>query len=56
MDKDSARKANLLVGNEEDAPVLELLFTGARFRVLSAAEFSIAGAAVKLIGHNGEIS
>ena len=46
MDEDSARKANLLVGNEEDAPVLELLFTGARFRVLGAAEFSITGAAV----------
>jgi hypothetical protein len=25
MDADSARKANLLVGNEEGAPVLELL-------------------------------
>ena len=47
MDEDSARKANLLVGNEEDAPVLELLFTGARFRVLSAAEFAITGAAVE---------
>ena len=44
MDSDSARKANLLVGNEEAAPVLELLFTGARFRVLSAAELAITGA------------
>ncbi len=47
MDEDSARKANLLVGNQEDAPVLELLFTGARFRVLSAAEFAITGATVE---------
>ena len=46
MDKDSARKANLLVGNEEDAPVLELLFTGARFRVLERPSF-LAGAAVE---------
>ena len=46
MDADSARKANLLVGNDEGAPVLELLFTGARFRVLSAAEFAITGAEV----------
>ena len=44
MDSDSARRANLLVGNEEAAPVLELLFTGARFRVLSAAELAITGA------------
>ena len=47
MDADSARKANLLVGNEEGAPVLELLFTGARFRVLSAAELAITGAEVE---------
>ena len=47
MDADSARKANLLVGNEQGAPVLELLFTGARFRVLSAAELAITGAEVE---------
>jgi biotin-dependent carboxylase-like uncharacterized protein len=47
MDADSARKANLLVGNEEGAPVLELLFTGARFLVLSSAEFAITGAEVE---------
>ena len=47
MDSDSARKANLLVGNEEGAPVLELLFTGARFRVLGAAELAITGAEVE---------
>jgi biotin-dependent carboxylase-like uncharacterized protein len=47
MDADSARKANLLVGNEEGAPVLELLFTGARLRVLSASELAITGAEVE---------
>jgi biotin-dependent carboxylase-like uncharacterized protein len=47
MDADSARKANLLVGNEEGAPVLELLFTGARFRVLGVAELAITGAEVE---------
>jgi biotin-dependent carboxylase-like uncharacterized protein len=47
MDADSARKANLLVGNQEGAPVLELLFTGARFRVLGAAELAITGAEVE---------
>ena len=46
MDVDSARKANLLVGNDEGAPVLELLFTGAKFRVLGAGEMAIAGADV----------
>jgi biotin-dependent carboxylase-like uncharacterized protein len=47
MDADSMRKANLLVGNEEGAPVLELLFTGAKLRVLSASEFAITGAEVE---------
>ncbi|MGA7214223.1 MAG: hypothetical protein WBX20_08455 [Terrimicrobiaceae bacterium] len=47
MDKDSAGKANLLVGNEEGAPVLELLFTGARLRVLSAVELAVTGADVE---------
>jgi biotin-dependent carboxylase-like uncharacterized protein len=47
MDLDSARKANLLVGNEEGAPVIELLFTGARFRVLNSAELAITGAEVE---------
>jgi biotin-dependent carboxylase-like uncharacterized protein len=47
MDLDSARKANLLVGNEEGAPVVELLFTGARFRALGSAELAIAGADVE---------
>ena len=47
MDLDSARKANLLVGNEEGAPVIELLFTGARFRALGSAELAIAGADVE---------
>lgn len=47
MDLDSARKANLLVGNQEDAPLIELLFTGARFRILNSAELAIAGAHVE---------
>jgi biotin-dependent carboxylase-like uncharacterized protein len=47
MDLDSARKANLLVGNQEEAPVIELLFTGARFRILNSAELAIAGAHVE---------
>jgi biotin-dependent carboxylase-like uncharacterized protein len=46
MDADSARKANLLVGNEERAAVLEFLFTGGRLRILSAAEFAVTGADV----------
>lgn len=46
MDIDSARKANLLVGNDERAPVIELLFTGAKFRALGAAELAISGADV----------
>ena len=47
MDIDSARKANLLVGNDEGVPVVELLLTGARFRALKAAELAIAGAEVE---------
>lgn len=47
MDAESARQANLLVGNRESAPVLEFLFTGARLKALEAAEMAITGAAVK---------
>ena len=46
MDVDSAGKANLLVGNDERVPVVELLFTGARLRANFAAELAIAGAEV----------
>ena len=47
MDLESARRANLLVGNAAGAPVLELLFTGAKFRVLNSFELAIAGAEVE---------
>jgi len=47
MDLDSARQANHLVGNEDSAPVLEFLFTGARMKLLEEAEIAITGAAVK---------
>jgi biotin-dependent carboxylase-like uncharacterized protein len=47
MDRESARTANLLVGNDAGAPVVELLFTGAKFLVLSSSEFAIAGAEVE---------
>jgi biotin-dependent carboxylase-like uncharacterized protein len=47
MDLESAQKANLLVGNDAGAPVVELVFTGAKFFVLSSAEFAIAGADVE---------
>ncbi len=46
MDLESARKANLLVGNDERAPVIELLFSGAKFRVVGATEVAISGADV----------
>src|SRR5262245_34793495 len=46
MDSDSARRANLLVGNEEGEPVIELLFAGARFRALRAAELAMTGAEI----------
>jgi biotin-dependent carboxylase-like uncharacterized protein len=48
MDLDAARRANLLVGNEEGCPVIEVLFTGARFLVLNPAEVAVAGADVEL--------
>jgi biotin-dependent carboxylase-like uncharacterized protein len=47
MDLESARQANLLVGNNAGAPVVELLFTGAKFLVLSFSELAIAGAEVE---------
>jgi biotin-dependent carboxylase-like uncharacterized protein len=47
MDLEAARTANLLVGNDAGAPVVELLFTGARFLVLSSSELAIAGAEVE---------
>ena len=46
MDEDSARRANLLVGNEGSEPVIELLYTGARLKVLQPAELAITGARV----------
>lgn len=47
MDLESARQANRLVGNEDSAPVLEFLFTGARLKLREEAEIAITGAAVK---------
>jgi biotin-dependent carboxylase-like uncharacterized protein len=47
MDLESARQANLLVGNKAGAPVVELLFTGAKFLMLSSSELAIAGAEVE---------
>ena len=47
MDREAARTANLLVGNDTGAPVVELLFTGAKFLVLSSSELAIAGAEVE---------
>jgi biotin-dependent carboxylase-like uncharacterized protein len=47
MDLESARQANLLVGNKAGAPVVELLFTGAKFLVLRSSELAIAGAEVE---------
>ncbi len=44
MDRDSAAQANRLAGNPDAAPVLEIFLTGARLKVLRAAEFAITGA------------
>lgn len=46
LDRHAARWANVLVGNPEPAPVLEILFAGARLRALRAAEIAVTGAAV----------
>lgn len=45
MDQHAMREANHLVGNRPDAPVIELLFGGATFRVLRDLRVGIAGAA-----------
>lgn len=44
MDSSSARFANQLLGNNMNAPLLEMAFTGARFRFDSPAVIAIAGA------------
>lgn len=44
MDPHAAARANRLVGNPDDAPVLELLMQGAAFRVLAPRRFAVAGA------------
>jgi biotin-dependent carboxylase-like uncharacterized protein len=46
MDRESAGWANRLVGNPEEAPVLELALTGARLQVLREAELALTGADV----------
>ncbi|MGC1478865.1 MAG: biotin-dependent carboxyltransferase family protein [Chthoniobacterales bacterium] len=44
MDRHAARWANQLVGNPEDAPVLEFLLHGADVKILSACRVAITGA------------
>lgn len=46
MDAEAARAANRLLGNPEDAVVLELALQGARFRVLADGWLSVAGASM----------
>ncbi|MGE3310801.1 MAG: biotin-dependent carboxyltransferase family protein [Limisphaerales bacterium] len=46
LDTHAAQWANLLAGNPPHTPVLEILFLGARFRVLTRLSFAITGAAV----------
>ncbi len=44
MDPHAAAWANRLVGNADDAPVLELLLQGAELRVLASRRFAVTGA------------
>jgi biotin-dependent carboxylase-like uncharacterized protein len=44
MDPHAAAWANRLVGNADDAPVIELLLQGAELRVLAARRFAVTGA------------
>jgi biotin-dependent carboxylase-like uncharacterized protein len=44
MDPHAAVWANRLVGNRDNAPVLELLLQGARLRTLAARRFAVTGA------------
>lgn len=46
MDAVSARAANILLGNAENAVVIELALQGARFRVLREGWLSLAGASM----------
>lgn len=47
MDRAAARVANLLLGNEPDAPLLEMALTGAELRFLRATWIAVTGAAVR---------
>jgi biotin-dependent carboxylase-like uncharacterized protein len=44
MDRSSAAQANALLGNRDDAPVLEILMQGAKLRVLQDTWIALAGA------------
>jgi allophanate hydrolase len=46
MDRHAAMLANRLVGNPPEAPVLEMLLGGARFRAFRAVEMGLTGATV----------
>ncbi len=46
MDAEAARAANRLLGNAEDAVVLELALQGARFRVVADGWLAVAGASM----------
>ncbi len=49
LDKFAYQAANLLVGNSEDAAVLEMTFSGPCMEVLADAEISITGAAMQIL-------
>ncbi|MCP4112589.1 MAG: biotin-dependent carboxyltransferase [Desulfobacteraceae bacterium] len=52
LDKFAYQTANLLVGNSEDAAVLEMTFSGPSLEILADAEISITGAAMQVLINN----
>ncbi len=48
LDQFAARVANLLVGNQETAAVLEITFLGPRLKVLAEADVAVTGAKMSL--------
>jgi antagonist of KipI len=49
LDEYSSRAANLLVGNAEDAALLEITFMGPKFEVLAAAAIAVTGAEIPIL-------
>ena len=56
LDRYAHRMANILVGNKDNAAVLEMTFTGVGFEILGEADMALTGADMPLIVNNRHTS